>query len=63
MTQARDILNEALATAMHAMQTIIATTVGSAPGSLAFARDMFLKVPLIIDWQAITHTCEYHVKL
>ncbi len=49
---------------MHAMQTTIATTVGSSPGSLAFARDMFLKVPLITDsdWQAIMHTCEYHVK-
>ncbi len=47
---------------MHAMQTTIATTVGSSPGSLAFAQDMFLNVPLITDWQAITHTCEYHVK-
>jgi hypothetical protein len=47
---------------MHAMQTTVATTVGSSPGSLAFARDMFLKVPLITDWQAITLACEYHVK-
>jgi hypothetical protein len=47
---------------MHAMQTTVATTIGSSPGSLAFARDMFLKVPLITDWQAITHACEYHVK-
>ncbi len=47
---------------MHAMQTTIATIVGSSPGSLAFARDMFLKVPLITDWQAITHACEYHDK-
>jgi hypothetical protein len=58
MTQARDIINE-LATVMHAMQTTIATTVGSSLGSLAFARDMFLKVPLITDWQAIMHACEY----
>jgi hypothetical protein len=62
MTQARDIINDALATAMHAMQTTVATTMGSTPGSLAFARDMFLTLPLITDWQAITHTCEYHVK-
>ncbi len=40
---------------MHAMQTTVATTVGSSPGSIAFARDMFLKVLLITDWQAITH--------
>jgi hypothetical protein len=37
MTQARDIICEALATAMNAMQTTAATTVGSSPGSLAFA--------------------------
>jgi hypothetical protein len=47
---------------MHAMQTTIATILGSSPGSLAFVRDMFLKMLLITDWQAITHACEYHVK-
>jgi hypothetical protein len=62
MTQARDMIDEALATAMHAMQTIVATTVRSTQGSLAFAQDMFLKLPLITDWQAITHACEYHVE-
>jgi hypothetical protein len=49
MTQARDIIDEALATAMHGMQTTIATTVGSTPGSLVVARDMFLKLPLITN--------------
>jgi hypothetical protein len=39
----------------------IATTLGSTPGALAFAQDMFLKVPLIADWQAIARTCEHHV--
>jgi hypothetical protein len=61
MTQARDIINDALATAMHAMQTTVATTLGSTPGALAFARDIFLNVPLIADWQAIARTCEHHV--
>jgi hypothetical protein len=37
MTQARDIIDDALATAVHAMQTTIATTLGSTPGALAFA--------------------------
>jgi hypothetical protein len=37
MTQARDIIDDALATAMHAMQTTVATTLGSTPGVLAFA--------------------------
>ncbi len=41
---------------MHAMQITVGTTVGSTPGSFAFAWDMFLKVPLITDWQAITHS-------
>ncbi len=36
MTQARDMIDDALATAMHAMQTTIATTLGSTPGALAF---------------------------
>jgi hypothetical protein len=61
MTQARDIIDNALATAMHAMQTTVATTLGSTPSALAFARDMFLNVPLIADWQSIVHNCEHHV--
>jgi hypothetical protein len=61
MTQARGIIKDALATAMHAMQTTIATTLGSTTGALAFAQDMFLKVPLIADWQAIACSCEHHV--
>ena len=61
MTQASDIIDDALATAMHAMQTTVATTLGSTPGALAFAQDMFLNVQLIADWQAIAHNCEHHV--
>jgi hypothetical protein len=61
MTQARDIIDNALATAMHAMQTTIATTLGITTGALAFAQDMSLNVPLIADWQAIARTCEHHV--
>ncbi len=61
MTQARDIIDNALATAMHAMQTTIGTTLGSIPGALAFAQDKFLDMPLIAVWQAIAHTCEHHV--
>ena len=61
MTQARDIIDQALATAMHAMRTTIATTLGSTPGALAFSRDMFLNIPLIADWQAIAKHREHHV--
>jgi hypothetical protein len=49
MTQARDIIDDELATEMHAMQTTIATTLGSTLGALAFAQNMFLNVPLIAD--------------
>ncbi len=61
MTQATVIIDDALATAIHAMQTTIATTLGSTPGALAFAWDMFLNMLLIADWQAIARTCEHHV--
>ncbi len=50
-----------LATAMHAIQTTVATTLGNIPGALAFAWDMFLNMSLIPDWQAIARTCEHHV--
>ena len=61
MTQARDILDSALATAMHAMRTTVATTLGSTPGSLAFSRDMFLNIPLIADCQTIAARREQFV--
>ncbi len=32
MTQAKDIIDDTLASAMHAMQTSVATTLGSTPG-------------------------------
>ena len=54
ITRARDLIDEALSTAMHAMRAGIHTTLGSSPGSLVFNRDMFLQVPLIADWTAIT---------
>jgi hypothetical protein len=61
MTQARYIIDNALVTAMHAMQTTVASTLGSTPGALVFARHMFLNVPLIADWQAIARTREHRV--
>ena len=53
LTTAKDIVDDALYTAMHAMRTTVATTLGSSPGALVFGRDMFLNVPLIADWQVI----------
>lgn len=50
MTQVRDIIDQALAQAMHATQTTMMTKLGSTPSSLAFSRDMFLNIPLIANW-------------
>ena len=61
LTRARDIVDQALATAMHAMRTTVATTLGSTPGALAFSRDMFLNIPLIADWQSIVKHRQQHV--
>jgi hypothetical protein len=61
MSQARDIIDDALAPAMHTMGTTVATTLWSTPGALAFAWDKFLNVPLVADWQAIAHTREHPV--
>ena len=61
MTQAKDIIDDTLATAMHAMQTMVAATLGSTPGALSFSRYMFLNVPLVADWQTISRKLEHYV--
>ena len=58
---AANIINIALETALHAMCTTVATTLGCAPGSLTFARDMFLNKQLIANWQVIARLQEHHV--
>jgi hypothetical protein len=40
--------------AMHTMRAGVHSTLGSSPGNLVFNRDMFLNIPLIADWHAIT---------
>ena len=61
MTQARDIVDQALSQAMHAIRTTVMTTIGSSPGSLAFSRDMFLNIPLVADWQEIAKHREQRI--
>ncbi len=39
---------------MHAMWAGVHSTLGSSPGNRVFNRDMFLNIPLIADWHAIT---------
>ena len=51
---ANTIIDNALATAMHATRTAVSKSLGgNTPGSLAFRRDMFLNVPLVADLHAI----------
>jgi hypothetical protein len=40
------------------MQAGVHSTLGSSPGNLVFNRDMFLNIPLIADWHAITQRRE-----
>ena len=61
MTQARDTMDDALDADMHAMRTVVATSLVSMPGALAFSRDMLLNIPLDADWKAITHAREQRV--
>lgn len=58
VTEARALVDSALATAMHAMRASISTTLGGSPGSLVFSRDMFLNIPLIADWHLIAQRRE-----
>jgi hypothetical protein len=63
VTKAKDIIDEALLIATHAMCTSIHTTLGSSPGSLVFNRDMFLNIPFIADWHAITQKREHLINV
>jgi len=51
---AKYYIDEALLIAIHAMRVGIHLTMGSSPGNLVFNRDMFLNIPLIANWHAIT---------
>jgi hypothetical protein len=55
----KEFVDEALSIAMHAMRAGIHSALGSSPGSLVFNRDMFLNIPLIADWHAITQKREH----
>ncbi len=57
--RAKDFIDKALATTMHAIWVGIHSTLGSSPGSLVFNRDMFLNIPLIADWHAVTKRREH----
>ena len=47
--QARQLVENALATAMHATRCGVSRSLGIAPGALVFQRDMFLDLPILGD--------------
>ena len=57
--RAKDFIDKALATTMHAIRAGIHSTLWSSPGSLVFNRDMFLNIPLIANWHAINKQREH----
>jgi hypothetical protein len=59
--RAKDFIDEALSITMHAVRAGMHSTLGSSPGSLVFNRDMFLNIPLIADWHAVTKRREHLV--
>jgi hypothetical protein len=59
IANAAQYVDEALSIAMRAMQAGVHSTLGSSPGNLVFNRDMFLNIPLIADWHAITQRQEH----
>ena len=52
--EAKAVIEETLATAMHACRCASSSSLGgNSPGALAFGRDMYLDIPLIADIMAI----------
>ncbi len=59
IANAEQYVDEALSIAMHSMRAGVHSTLGSSPGNFVFNRDMFLNIPLIVDWHAITQRREH----
>ena len=59
LNEANELIDEALSICSHALRTSVHTTLGSSPGALVFNRDMFLNIPLMADWHAITTKREH----
>ena len=61
MTQAKDIIDDVLATAMHATRTVVTTSLGSTSRILVFRRDLILNAQVVADWRVTTLTHEQKV--
>ncbi len=47
------LVDDAMATAMNALQSTVSTAFQATPGGLAFSWDLILNIPLLADWQVI----------
>ena len=50
--EVNNLVEDALAAAIHSLGATVSTTLKATPGGLAFSRDTLLNVPLIADWKA-----------
>ena len=50
---ANQVMDNALATAMHATRCAVSAPIGTSPGALVYGRDMIMDVPLIANLTAI----------
>ena len=61
LKHAQVVIDQALASASHAIRTNINTATGYAPGALAFRRDMLLNVPLVVNLLDVRARRQLHV--
>ena len=50
---ANQVMDNALATCMHAMRCSVSAPIGTTPGAMVYGRDMIMDVPLIANLEAI----------
>ena len=53
INDANQVIDNALATCMHAMRCSVSAQIGTTPGAMVFGRDMIMDVPLLANLAAI----------
>jgi transposase InsO family protein len=53
VTNVAELVDSALATALHASRSTIHRTLGMTPGAIVFNRDMFLNIPLLTNFHIL----------
>ena len=61
VTKANELIDEVSSISQHAMRTSVHTSLVSSPGTLVLSCDVFLNVPLLVDWHVITQKREHIV--